>query len=136
LGLQHTHFSNPHGLDQAGLYSSALDMALLGRAVLEEPELARIVGTRSYRPEWDGPELWNGNELLERYPGTIGVKTGFTERAGQTLVAAARRDDRTVIVSVMGSRDRYADATALFDWAFAKPDACADGEQPAAQGSE
>jgi D-alanyl-D-alanine carboxypeptidase (penicillin-binding protein 5/6) len=46
------------------------------------------------------------------------VKTGYTELAGQTFVAEARRNGRTLIVSVLGSYDRYADAIALFDWAF------------------
>ncbi len=118
LGLLNTHFANPHGLDQAGLYTSALDIALLGRAVVADPALATIVRTRTYQPDWDGAAVTNGNELLERYPGAIGVKTGYTEQAGQTIVAAAQRNGRTLIVSVLGSYDRYADAMALFDWAF------------------
>ena len=118
LGLLNTHFANPHGLDQAGLYTTALDIALLGRAVLGEPALATIVRTKSYQPGWDGPEVTNGNELLVRYPDAIGVKTGYTEQAGQTIVAAAQRNGRTLIVSVLGSWDRYSDAIALFDWAF------------------
>jgi D-alanyl-D-alanine carboxypeptidase (penicillin-binding protein 5/6) len=119
LGLRDTHFANPHGLDEPGLYSSAYDMALLGRELLAQPELAAIVRTKSYQPAWDGPLLWNGNELLDLYPGTIGVKTGYTDLAGQSIVAAAERDGRLLIVSVLGGRDRYADAIALFDWAFA-----------------
>ena len=119
LGLQNTHFTNPHGLDETGLYTSARDIAELGRALLAQPELAAIVRTRRYQPAWDGPEVWNGNELLDTYPGAIGVKIGYTERAGQTIVAAADRGGRRVIVSVLSSWDRYGDATALLDWAFA-----------------
>jgi D-alanyl-D-alanine carboxypeptidase (penicillin-binding protein 5/6) len=119
LGLIDTHFTNPHGLDEAELYSSAYDMALLGRALLANPELAAIVRTKSYRPDWDGAELWNGNELLDTYPGAIGIKTGYTERAGQTMVAAAERGGRRLIVAVLGSTNRFADVVALFDWAFA-----------------
>jgi D-alanyl-D-alanine carboxypeptidase len=125
LGLKHTHFANTNGLDQAGLYTSAVDIAMIGRAVLNDAQLAPIVRTKTYQPDWVGPELQNGNELLERYPGTIGVKTGYTEAAGQTIVAAAQRNGRTLIVSVLSSYDRYADAIALFDWAFAQtPPAC------------
>ena len=119
LGLRNTHFSNPHGLDGPGLYSSAFDMALLGRALLANSELAAIVRTKSYQPAWDGPQLWNGNELLDRYPEALGVKIGYTEQAGQTIVAAAEGDGRRLIVSVLGAWDRYSDAINLFEWAFA-----------------
>ena len=118
LGMYGTHFSNPDGLDQDGLYTTAHDIALLGRAFMQQPELAAIARTKTYQPDWDRGEVINGNELLERYPDAIGVKTGYTELAGQTIVAAAERNGRTLIVSVLASYDRYADAIALFDWAF------------------
>ena len=120
LRLRNTHFSNSHGLDQVGLYSSAFDMAMLGRALLADPELSAIVRTERYQPAWDGPVLLNSNLLLTRYPAAIGVKIGFTDDAGQTIVGAARRGGRLLIVSVFGSSDRYLDAIALFEWAFAE----------------
>jgi D-alanyl-D-alanine carboxypeptidase len=126
LGLSDTHFANPHGLDEAGHVSSSHDMALLGRALLEQPQLAAIVRTEHYQPAWDGPEVWNGNELLDRYRGAVGVKIGYTEQAGQTIVAAAQRGGRTVIVSVLSAWDRYADASALLDWAFANTQPACD----------
>ncbi len=131
LGLRDTHFSNSDGLDQAGLYTTARDMALLGRAFMQEPELAAIARTKTYQPPWDRGELLNGNEMLERYPGAIGVKIGYTELAGQTIVAAAERNGRTLIVAVLGSYDRYTDAISLFDWAFTstKP-ACGRAPNP------
>ena len=117
LGLQNTHYSNVHGLDEPELYTSAYDVALAGRALLDNPLLASIVAKKRYTANWSGPELWNGNELLGLYPGVVGVKIGFTEGAKQTIVAAAERGGRRLIVSVLGSNDRYADATALLDWA-------------------
>jgi D-alanyl-D-alanine carboxypeptidase len=120
LGMADSHFSNPHGLDQSGHYSSALDMAKAGQAFLEDPVLAEIAVTDEYWPDWEGSSLRNGNKLLQRYPGSYGVKIGYTKRADQTIVAAAERDGRHVIVSVLGSTDRYADATVLLDWAFTK----------------
>lgn len=119
LGLNGTHFTNPHGLDNVSHYSSAYDVAVIGSALLAVPELAEIVATQEYTPfGWtDGP-LENINFLLTTYPGAIGIKTGFTDQAGQTIVGAARRDGRTLIVSVMRSEDLYADAGALLDWAF------------------
>ena len=119
LGLQDTRAANPHGLDEAGLYTSAYDIAILGRELLAQPELAEIVSTETYQPRWDGPPVWNGNQWLYEYPGALGVKTGSTVKAGQTLVAAAERDGRTVIVAILSSGDRDYDATVLLDWAFA-----------------
>jgi D-alanyl-D-alanine carboxypeptidase len=118
LGLRDTRFANPHGLDEPGLFTSAHDIAMLGREALAEPELAEIMRTKTYQPAWPGPQIWNGNELLGYYPGTVGVKIGFTERAGQTMVAAVERDGRRLIVSVLGSFQRYTDVIDLFDWAF------------------
>lgn len=118
LGLQNTYFVNPHGLDEDGSYTSAYDIAILGRELLAEPELAAIVSKKTYQPAWDGPQIWNGNQLLYDYPGAIGVKTGTTPKAGQTFVAAARRDGRAIVVSVLRGWDRYGDAVLLLDWAF------------------
>jgi D-alanyl-D-alanine carboxypeptidase len=126
LGLRDTHFANPHGLDEPGHLSSAYDMALLGRALLAQPQLAAIVRTEHYQPAWDGPEVWNGNGLLGNYPGAVGVKIGYTEQAGQTIVAAAKRGNRSVIVSVFSAWDRYTDAAALLDWAFANTQPACD----------
>ncbi len=125
LGLRDTHFTNPHGLDDPGMYTSALDIAVLGRELMRQPELAAIVSTRIYQPAWDGPPLWNGNRLLYLYPESVGVKIGFTDSAGGTIVAAAERDGRQLIVSVLGSAGIYQDAITLFEWAFSNvPSAC------------
>lgn len=125
LGLTDTQFANPHGLDEPGHFTSAYDIAVLGAELLKEPDLAAIVGTRSYQPTWDGPRVRNLNLLLGQYPGAIGVKTGYTEQAGHTIVAAAERDGRRFIVSVLGSADIYVDVTALMNWAFASaPSLC------------
>ena len=118
LGLQDTHFTDPHGLDAAGHYSSAYDMAMLGRYAMKNPLLAEIVKTKQYQPNWDGPELWNGNLLLWLYPDSDGVKIGWTEKAGQTIVATAQRNGQRVFVALFNSQDRYSDAIRLFDWAF------------------
>jgi D-alanyl-D-alanine carboxypeptidase len=121
LDLTDTNFTNPHGLDDPHLYTSAYDIARIGIELLGNPDLAQIVKTREYTPVspgWtDGP-LENIDLFLTQYPGAIGVKTGYTDTAGQTIVAAAERDGRTLVVSVMHSGDEYVDAGALLDWAF------------------
>lgn len=125
LGLRDTHFTSPHGLDDPGTYTSAFDMAVLGRELMRQPELATIVSTRVYQPAWDGPPLWNGNRLLYLYPEAVGVKIGFTDNAGGTIVAAAERDGRQLIVSVLGSAGIYQDAITLLEWAFSNvPSVC------------
>jgi D-alanyl-D-alanine carboxypeptidase len=124
LALDDTNFTNAHGLYEAGLYSTAYDMAILARYVMQNPELRTIVSTIEYQPAWDGPAVWNGNRFLTEYEGADGVKIGFTEESQQTIVASAVRDGRRIIVSAMRSQDRYQDATRLFDWAFAQPSPC------------
>ena len=126
LGLQDTHYSNAHGLDDAELYTSAYDIALTGLELLENPLLAPIVAKKRYTANWSGPELWNGNELLGLYPGIVGVKIGFTEGAKQTIVAAAERGERRLIVSVLGSDTRYSDAMTLLDWAWVNTEPACD----------
>jgi D-alanyl-D-alanine carboxypeptidase (penicillin-binding protein 5/6) len=117
LGMADSHFSNPHGLDADDLYSSAYDMAVAGRAALDTPLLFDVSNTRSWVTA-TGLSFRNGNKLLGTYPGADGVKIGFTTNAKQTIVAAAERDGRSLIISVFGSEDRYADSRALLDWAF------------------
>jgi len=120
LGLEHTHFKNPHGLDTEGHVSSARDMSVIGRAVMRQPVLASIVGQR--RHVVDGPPRWvftATNPLLGRYPGVDGIKTGFDDLAGRCLVATATRDGRRAVAVVMHSDDYAGDAASLLDYAFA-----------------
>jgi D-alanyl-D-alanine carboxypeptidase (penicillin-binding protein 5/6) len=119
FGMRDTRFANPSGLDQDGLYSTAWDLAQVSRVALDNPLMMRISTTLSYKPNWDGPALKNGNSLLKSYPGAYGLKIGFTDAAKQTIVAAADRNGRQLVVSVLASDDRYGDTRALLDWAFA-----------------
>ena len=124
LALDDTHFTNAHGLYEDGLESSAYDMAILARYVMQNRELRAIVGAKEWQPAWDGPPVWNGNRILTEYEGADGVKIGYTEESQQTIVASAVRDGRRLIVSAMRSQDRYQDAIRLFDWAFAQESPC------------
>ena len=124
LALNDSHFTNPHGLYDNDLYSSAYDMGILASYVMQNPTLRQIVSTISWQPRWDGPPVWNGNRFLSEYPGADGVKIGYTEESHQTIVASATRDGRRIIASVMRSQDRYADAERLLDWAFTQPSPC------------
>jgi D-alanyl-D-alanine carboxypeptidase (penicillin-binding protein 5/6) len=116
LGLTDTHFVNPHGLDAPDHYSSAYDLTMIARQALADPTLAEIVSTQEYT--FRGHRLSNRNELLENYRGANGVKTGTTAGAGECLVASATRDGHQVLVVVLGSEDRYGDASILLDYYF------------------
>jgi D-alanyl-D-alanine carboxypeptidase len=126
LGLHCTHFASVSGIVDAGTYSCTQDLALIAHLVLEQPRLARIVGSRSailpFPIKGGKLYLYNNNPLLVlRYPGTDGVKTGFTDAAGQCLVATARRGGRWLGVVLLHSGDTSAQAQQLLNAGFAKP---------------
>jgi D-alanyl-D-alanine carboxypeptidase (penicillin-binding protein 5/6) len=120
LGAGDTAVVNPHGLDAPGHVSTARDLALLGRVLLEDEVLAEIVAMRAATIASDQRTavLENTNILLGDYVGAVGIKTGFTALAGNVLVAAARRDDRMVVAVAMNSDDAFADTTWLLDRGF------------------
>jgi len=124
LEMDHSHFVNPHGLDAPGHYSSANDLLNLGRFAMEIPALAAIVGSRSIEisPAPDGSErvARTTNQMIGTYDGAFGIKTGYTDDAGLTLVTGADRDGRRVFVVVMGSEDHFADAALLLNYAFSE----------------
>jgi D-alanyl-D-alanine carboxypeptidase (penicillin-binding protein 5/6) len=124
LALRDSHFTNPHGLYDNDLYSSAYDMAMLARYVMQNQTLRQIVSTVTWQPRWDGPPVWNGNRFVSEYRGADGVKIGYTEQSQQTIVASATRGGRRIIASLMRSQDRYTDAERVLDWAFAQPSPC------------
>lgn len=119
LGLKETRFVNPHGLNAAGHVASANDLALLARYGMTMPDFVAAVGARQWSAQGSRTiYLSNTNSFLARYPGADGVKTGYTEEAGRTLVASVMHDGRRVFVAVLNAPNREADAQALFDWAF------------------
>ncbi len=121
LGAGESHFVNPHGLDASGQYSTAYDLAVIARHLLNEPKLAEIVRRSSAYLSWTGgaKQMQNINSFLWRYDGAIGVKTGYTQKAGYALAAAAVRDGRRLIIILLGctsSEKRWADAQVLMDY--------------------
>jgi D-alanyl-D-alanine carboxypeptidase (penicillin-binding protein 5/6) len=115
LGLTATHFTGPHGMDAEGQTTSAADLLAVARAALEYPVFAQIVATPA--AEIGGMALANTNELLGKYPGVDGIKTGTSDAGGECLVASATRRDHRLLAIVLGSQDRYADARTLLDFA-------------------
>ena len=118
LGLTHTHFVRPDGLDVPGHYSSARDVLKLARVAMKKPLVRRLVAMQSATIA-GGRSLFSWNDLLGRYPGLIGVKTGHTDAAGWCEVAAARHDGVTIYTVVLGSpsrAQRNADLARLLAW--------------------
>ncbi|MCX7624046.1 MAG: hypothetical protein N2Z82_09915 [Thermomicrobium sp.] len=122
LDLRDTRFRNPHGLDEPGHRSSALDLARLTRAALRDPRFVEIFGASEYQGE--GFEWRHTNRLPERYPGVVGGKTGWTDEAGLCLIEVAERAGRTLIVVLTGSTFEawYDDAARLLDYGWALVD--------------
>ena len=130
IGAYDTVAGTPSGLDVAGQSSSPYDLALIFRALIEDPATAAILTTPTAQmPPVDGRspgyQIQNQNPLLTTYPGNLGGKTGFTDAARHTFVTAAERDGRRLVVSVMDTENvplRAADQAALLlDWGFAVP---------------
>jgi D-alanyl-D-alanine carboxypeptidase len=118
LGLSATHYVRPDGLDAPGHVSSALDTFALAREAMHEPLVRKLVRRRSARIA-GGRILHTWNDLLATFPGLIGVKTGHTDAAGWSEVAAARRDGVTIYAVLLGSPTRArrnADLTRLLEW--------------------
>jgi D-alanyl-D-alanine carboxypeptidase (penicillin-binding protein 5/6) len=119
LGLRHTRYTNPVGLDEPGQRSTARDVLRLARKIMQDQLLREIVGRTSARLH--GRTLPATNTLLGHVAGADGVKTGHTRGAGYCIVASARRHGRRMYVVVLGAASiaaRNADATKLLDWAF------------------
>jgi len=117
LGMTHSHFANPNGLDAEGHYSSARDLSVLAAHALENQDFRRIVSTASVTI--GERYLKNHNKLLRICEGCIGVKTGFTKAAGRTLVSAACRDGMTLVCTTLNDGDDWNDHMALLDYGFA-----------------
>jgi D-alanyl-D-alanine carboxypeptidase (penicillin-binding protein 5/6) len=123
LGMTDSHFRSPNGLDDRG-YSSARDLVTLTRAAYAaDPRFQRIVATKYHDvPSSRGSptrHIQNRDVLLWLYPGAIGVKTGYTTKAGFCVVAAAERDGRRLIAVVLGaSGEPFSEAAELLNYGF------------------
>ena len=131
LQAYNTTAKNPSGLDAKGQFSTAYDLALIGRAAIARDDFLTYAGAKSAefpnprKPKKNGKErkpitIYNQNDLvMENYRGAIGVKTGYTSQAGRTFIGAAQRGNTTLIVSLMGIREPSDEAARkLLNWGF------------------
>ncbi|WP_245693659.1 D-alanyl-D-alanine carboxypeptidase family protein [Sediminibacillus halophilus] len=121
LGMTDTTFENPHGLDSENHRSSAYDMALLMRYAMDNEIFREITGSKSYKAETRMYAWGNKNKLLTQYyEYCTGGKTGYTKRAGRTLVSTADKDGMSLIAVTINDPDDWRDHIRLFDWGFEK----------------
>ncbi len=122
LGLKDTHFSNVSGVEADDHYSSAYDLSLIANELMKNQTLKGFVGTKEdtvYTTDKQTVhKLKNLNELLWTVPGVIGVKTGWTEVAGDCLATYVTRNGHDIITVVLKSQDRFADSTKLIEWVY------------------
>ena len=123
LGLQGTHYINPHGLDEDGHYSTPLDLITLARHACQYPVFSSIVSSTSVTVRAGGQDttLYSTDALTNVYPGMRGIKTGYTYAAGMCFVGRCTRGGKTLFTCVLGcsvDEGRWQDTRNLLDWAF------------------
>lgn len=127
VGAHNSNFVNPNGMPDPEHYTTAEDLALISRYAMQNKEFRSLVTTANHEIERGVPEemkpqtwLWNSNQLLHRYTGALGVKTGYTVQAGQCLVAAAGREGREMLSVVLkcDGNSHYSDSVALLNHGF------------------
>jgi D-alanyl-D-alanine carboxypeptidase (penicillin-binding protein 5/6) len=124
LGLENTHFNNPHGLDDPEHYSSAEDLARITAYAMKNPTFREIVKTKVITTDWPG-ETWrnrffNKNKLLQMYPWADGVKTGYTKKSGRTLVSSATKNGQQLIAVTLNDPNDWLDSIKMFEYGFSE----------------
>ncbi|ANC77730.1 D-alanyl-D-alanine carboxypeptidase [Fictibacillus phosphorivorans] len=123
IGMKHTRFRNPHGLDtHEDHYSTAYDMAVLTRYAMNNDTFKDVSSTKVYRSEQTGEKwdrVWrNKNKMLKLYEYSTGGKTGYTKRAKRTLVSTAEKDGMELIAVTLNDPNDWDDHRNLFEWGF------------------
>jgi len=140
LGCFNTHFNNPNGLPAptGTHFTSCADLMKIFRQVLKYPDLARIMSTKEYviRTASGTHVLHNHNRLLGYYPGMGPAKTGWTVASRHTYACSVTQGGRTLLLTLLDSPNKWADAQVLFNWAFAETEsqAAPGGLPPAPSG--
>lgn len=123
LGAKNTHFANAYGLPAEGHYTSAYDLALMGREALKYPLVRKLTNMKEYDLRDGKFKLWNTNKLLWWYQGADGFKTGWTNEAKYCLASTVEREGLRLIAVVMGVpqvRGHFAESMKIYNYGFAK----------------
>ncbi|MFA5770525.1 MAG: serine hydrolase [Patescibacteria group bacterium] len=120
LGMKNSHFVNPNGLDSGSQYSTAFDLSLAARELLKNPYLAKIVSIKEITiSDVDFKyfhQLNNVNKLLGEIQGLGGLKTGYTENAGENLVSFYKKNGHQFVIVILKSLDRFNDTRNIISW--------------------
>lgn len=124
IGMKNTNFVTPSGLDAQNHYSTAYDMALLASVALKNPEFSFICSQQDAMVEFGSPpvkrKLYNHNKLLQTYESAVGIKTGFTKKAGRCLVSAATKNGVTLICVTLDTADDWTVHKNLLNFGFSQ----------------
>ena len=124
LGLNNTHFETPSGLDGDEHYTTAEDLANLARVCMDNPLFKEAASTKAITLEYGNPPyrrtLTNHNKLLKIFEGAVGVKTGFTKKAGRCLVSCAEREGKRVIAVTLKDPNDWEDHINLLNYGLEK----------------
>lgn len=122
LGLENTNFRNVSGVGSLNHYSSARDLALLTMEAMKHPVISQFVSTQQmFVSSIDGAVqhyLYSTNQLLGEVEGVVGVKTGWTEVAGECLISWVARDEGELLIVILGSQDRFGETRQIIDWVY------------------
>jgi D-alanyl-D-alanine carboxypeptidase len=120
LNMASSSFKSPAGLDEFGQYTTPYDLTLAARALLENPYLAKIVSTKeiiiSDINYTHFHKLTNVNKLLGEIAGIGGLKTGYTEDAGENLISFYRKNNHDFIITILKSENRFEDTKNIVQW--------------------
>lgn len=122
LGLTNTNFTNPIGYDESNHQTTAKDLSQLAVYALRNKEFSQIVSTSSVQIADASGKIYhllkNTNVLIGKVDGVKGVKTGLTEKAGGCLVTLVERNNKRVLIVLLGSNDRFGETQKVIDWIF------------------
>jgi D-alanyl-D-alanine carboxypeptidase len=120
LKMKNSKFSDPAGLEETSQYTSPYDLALVARELLKNPYLSKIVSTKEITiSDIDFKyfhRLTNVNRLLGEISGLGGLKTGYTEEAGENLVSFYKKNGHQFVIVVLKSEDRFLDTSNIINW--------------------
>lgn len=123
LGMENSHFTNPHGLYNEDHYSTAYDMAILTSFAMTSPTVSEIMGTQNYRATLNADKseyrfFSNHNKLLKMYGNCVGGKTGFTKASGRCLATASRHEGKLLAAMTINAPDDWNDHITLYEYAY------------------
>jgi D-alanyl-D-alanine carboxypeptidase/D-alanyl-D-alanine carboxypeptidase (penicillin-binding protein 5/6) len=128
LNMTDTHFVTPSGLDDEEHYTTARDLAVLAAAAMKNPDFAEIACEKSMSVQFISPDqtrrLTNHNKLLSMYSGCVGVKTGFTKKAGRCLVSSAEKNGVHLVAVTLNASDDWNDHEKMLNYGFSKLISC------------